>query len=290
MRRVAGGDGDRALEHLLDLARSGVGAEPCPQLDPLRLSQRYHGQVEDHRVRDQDPVRSADQGGVEEAERADDSLQLSGQRPADQPHPVADPKGAGAEQHEAGEQVAERLLRREAEHDRGDGAADGERAGAKARDPERQRNDDDDRRSAGSGTRPCPRSPDPCGETAPGRSPGRAPGRAPSPGSPGRRRSPPSPASRGRGRAPRDDRRATRTAAIRPSRTTTLPAGPLGALAIDLGAEADLTPLLGPGFECVARPAKSSQSEHGKCIFPFCGPPRRCAGSLDLARTYTGSD
>ncbi len=70
--------------------------------------------------------------GVEEAQRADDSLLLSGERAADQPHPVADPKGAGAEQHEAGEQVPERLLCGEAEHDRRDRAADRERAGREA--------------------------------------------------------------------------------------------------------------------------------------------------------------
>ena len=45
--------------------------------------------------------------------------------------------------------------------------------------------------------------------------------------------------------------------------------GPLGALTVDFGAEAHLTPLLGPRLERGARPPKSSQSQHGECIYPF---------------------
>jgi hypothetical protein len=45
--------------------------------------------------------------------------------------------------------------------------------------------------------------------------------------------------------------------------------GTLGTLAVDFGAQPHLAPFLGPRFERVARPSKSSQSQHGQCIYPF---------------------
>ena len=83
-------------------------------------------------------VGALDQGRVEEAERADRPLERAGQGAADQAHPFADPERPGALQDDAGEEPAQRLLGGEAEHDRGEGAADGEGGGVDAGDPQRQ--------------------------------------------------------------------------------------------------------------------------------------------------------
>ena len=289
VRRVAGGDGDRALEQLLDLARSGVGAEAGPQLDPLRLAQRHHGQVEDHRVRDHDPVGAADQGGVEEAERADDSLQLPASAPPTSRTRSPTRNGRVLSSTRPANRLPSVCC---AARPSTTAVTAPPTASVPVRRPailQRQRDDDGRSSSAGSGTRPCPRSPDPCGETAPGRSPR------------------PSAWASAHPRIARATTVATFTGVPRPGNERPAmveehqdrgdqaqqdedpAAGPLGALAIDLGPEADLAPLLGARLERVARAGEIVPVRAWANVCPRSagrhGSLRRQAS--DLARTYT---
>ena len=70
---------------------------------------------------------------VEQAERGHDALDLAGDAAGLEAHAVADPERPRRDQHDAGDQVAERLLRRETEDDRREGATDGQRAPVAAR-------------------------------------------------------------------------------------------------------------------------------------------------------------
>ena len=70
---------------------------------------------------------------VQQAQRADRPLDLPGQRPALQAHPLADPERPRAEQHRARDQVAQRLLRRQAEDHRGESAARAPASGLRSR-------------------------------------------------------------------------------------------------------------------------------------------------------------
>ena len=119
--------------------------EAGAELDPLGLPERCHRRLDQDAVRDQDPVRPADQRGVEEAELADHALKLTGQDPCLQPDALADAKRAIGDQHHAGEQVAEHLLGGEPDHDRGEAAPDGEGPCPEARDPQRDDRGEDDR-------------------------------------------------------------------------------------------------------------------------------------------------
>jgi 6-phosphogluconolactonase (cycloisomerase 2 family) len=110
VRPVPQRDGDRLVEHPLDLARRRLRREAGAQLDPLGLAQGHDRELDHGVVWDEDPVGAADQRRVEEPERADDPLQLAGQEASLQLHPLADPEGASAEQDHACEQVADRLL------------------------------------------------------------------------------------------------------------------------------------------------------------------------------------
>lgn len=74
---------------------------------------------------------------VEQPERAHDSLDLSGERSALQAYVLAHAEGPGAEQDGAGDQVAQRLLRGEAEDDGGERSTEGQRARFDARDAQR---------------------------------------------------------------------------------------------------------------------------------------------------------
>ena len=65
---------------------------------------------------------------VEQPERGDDALDLAGQAARLQPHAVADLERARADQDDAGDHVAERLLGGETDDHRGDGATAGQRA------------------------------------------------------------------------------------------------------------------------------------------------------------------
>ena len=127
--RVAQADVDPLLEHVVDLAGGGVRAQAGAQLDALGLLQRDHGRLDDDAVGDHDPVGSADQRRVEEAERADHPVDLAGEDAADQLHALADSERASAEQDGAGEQVPDRLLGRETQDDGGEHARGGDRAG-----------------------------------------------------------------------------------------------------------------------------------------------------------------
>ena len=80
------------------------------------------------------------EGRVEQAQRADDALDLPGDAAALQAHALAHAERPCAEQDGAGDEVAERLLRRETDDDRGEGAADGQ--GARVQSGHPQRDDD----------------------------------------------------------------------------------------------------------------------------------------------------
>src|SRR5919204_6376828 len=118
VRGVPRGPRDLLAEARLDLARRDRRREPRAKLDPLRLAKGDHRELEEDAVRDHDPVGAVDEGGVEEPERADDPLDIAGHGPAAKPDPLADPERAGGEQHQAGEEVAERLLGGEPDEDR----------------------------------------------------------------------------------------------------------------------------------------------------------------------------
>jgi hypothetical protein len=132
---------DGRLEHLLHLERRDVGRQPRAQVDPVGLAQRHDGHVEHDRVGDHHLIVALGEGRVEQTQRADDPLDLPGDAAALQAHALADPEGPRAQQQGAGNEVAERLLRRETDDDRGEGAADRERARVEPGHPQR----DDDR-------------------------------------------------------------------------------------------------------------------------------------------------
>ena len=114
-------------------------------VDRLRLAQRHDRRAEHDAVGDHDAVLPARERRVEQAERADDALGLAGEPAGLQPHALADAERARAQQDGAGDQVAERLLRGEADDDGGEGAADGERARREPGDPQRDDGHDRDR-------------------------------------------------------------------------------------------------------------------------------------------------
>ncbi len=163
---VAGRHGDRAQQPLLDPLRAGVAGEAGPDVDLLRLAQRHHGQLQEDAVGDQQPVGPLAQGGVEEAERGDGALHRAGQGAADQAHPFADPEGPGALQDDAGEDPAQRLLRGEPEQDRGEGAADRQRAGVRRRRSAAPGSRSRSSPAGGRRSRRCPRSPGPAAGTS----------------------------------------------------------------------------------------------------------------------------
>ena len=134
------------VQQLLDLGGLDVGAQAGAQVDGGGLAQRHDRGAQHDVVGDHDRVLALGEGHVEQAERGHGALDLAGQPAALQADAVADPERARGDQDHAGDQVAERLLGGETEDDRGDGAADGQRARVEARDPQRaQRGDDQER-------------------------------------------------------------------------------------------------------------------------------------------------
>ena len=129
----------------LHVARLRAVAQRDAHVDRLRLAQRHDGGAEHDAVGDHDAVLAARERRVEQAERADDALGLPREPARLQAHALADAERARAQQHGAGDQVAERLLRGETDDDGGEGAADGERARGEAGDPQRHDGDDRDR-------------------------------------------------------------------------------------------------------------------------------------------------
>ena len=125
---------DGLLQQRLDVDRRDAGPQPRAQVDAGRLAQRDHRDAQHDVVGDHDLVLAVGEDRVEQPERADDALDLPASAAALQPHAVADAERPRAEQHEAGEEVAERLLGGETEDDRGERAADGQRARVQAGD------------------------------------------------------------------------------------------------------------------------------------------------------------
>ena len=99
------------------------GAQARAQVDRLGLAQRQHRDVQHDAVGHHDRVIAGREGRVQQPQRADRALDLTGQRPALQAHALADAKRPRAQQHRARDQVAERLLRGEAEDHRRERAA-----------------------------------------------------------------------------------------------------------------------------------------------------------------------
>ena len=140
---------DALVEQLLDLARHDVRAQPRAEVDGRGLAQRHDRGREHDVVRDHDRVVAAGEGRVEQAERGDDALELAGEVAGLQPHAVADLERPGGDQHDARDQVAQRLLGGEAEDDRDDGAGHGERPRLEPGDVQRDQHGRDQERAAG---------------------------------------------------------------------------------------------------------------------------------------------
>ena len=110
--------------------------------------QRQHGDVQHDAVGHHDRVIARGERRVEQPERADRALELARERAALQAHAVAHAERARAQQHRAGDHVAERLLGRETEDHRRERAAEGERARFDARHAQRHEQRQHDRHQA----------------------------------------------------------------------------------------------------------------------------------------------
>ena len=102
------------------------------------LPQRHDHRGEHLLVRDHDRSAPRASVGVQQAERADDALDLPAEGAGLQPDPFADPERPGAEQHHSGDHVAKRLLGGETEDDGGECSADGQRLERGPGDAERE--------------------------------------------------------------------------------------------------------------------------------------------------------
>ena len=128
---------DGLLEQRLHVARPDVGAQARAQVDGRGLAQRDDRRRQHDVVRDHDRVLALREGRVEQPERRDDALDLAREPARLQAHAVADPERPRRDQHHAGDQVPERLLRGETEDDGGDRATDGQRLGLQPGDAQR---------------------------------------------------------------------------------------------------------------------------------------------------------
>jgi hypothetical protein len=230
-----------------------------------------HGDVQEHAVGHHDPVRPADEVRVEEAKRADDPLDLPGEGPTPEAHTLADAEGPRAEQEQTGEEVPQRLLGGEPHDDRGERAADRERAGVKTGDPERHHGDEDDGRQADQEADDAGRSRLHAAEQRRGQTAAERPSRPPSEDHESRDGADPDIGPHaGEERSPvaEDDE----NAGEQRREHDDVAAGTLGPLAVDLGSKPHLPPYLGPGLECRARAAKASEAEHGPPA-SHCGRP-----------------
>ena len=133
--------------HLLVGGRH-AGAQPGAQVDRVGLAQRDDRGVEDRAVGQHDLLLALLQDGVEQAQRGHHALVRAAQRARLEAHALADPEGPRAEQDGAGEQVAERLLRRETEDDRGEGGGGEQSRGVGPGDAEGDHDRDHDRDEA----------------------------------------------------------------------------------------------------------------------------------------------
>ena len=147
------------LDRLLQLDRRAAVAQARAQADRLGLAQRADRDREHRAVGHEHRVAAGVEGRVHQPERGHDALDLAAEHAALQAHRVADAERARAQQHDAGDQVAERLLRGEAEDDRRGRGADRDRARRRRRRCAARRPARRAARAAGSRSRRCPRSP-----------------------------------------------------------------------------------------------------------------------------------
>ena len=106
------------VEDRLDVTRSDPSAESHLDINRLRLAERNDDSREDHTVGDHDPIFPACERGVEKPERAHNTLGSARERACLEPYPFANPERARTQEHHAGDQVAQCLLRSETQHDR----------------------------------------------------------------------------------------------------------------------------------------------------------------------------
>ena len=118
---------DALVEDRLDVARADPGADAHLDVDGVGLAEWNDRGREDDAVGDHHPVLPARERRVQEAERADDAFGPARQWACLEPYSFADPERACAQEHHPGDQVSERLLRGETQHDRGERAAERER-------------------------------------------------------------------------------------------------------------------------------------------------------------------
>jgi hypothetical protein len=116
LRRLAGGHVDQDLEQPLNVGHADPGTQPGSEIDLRRLAEGLNGRPERGRVGQEDRVRALAQGHVHQSQRLDCALGGSGDVSALKAHPLADPEGPCAQEHHAGEDVGQCLLRREAEN------------------------------------------------------------------------------------------------------------------------------------------------------------------------------
>jgi hypothetical protein len=137
-------DGDALLDHLLDRARLDIVREAREQVDLGRFAQRLDGGVQDDGVRDHDRVVAAAQDRVEQAEPHDRPVDRARGRARVEPDAIADPEGACAQEHGAGDEVPHRLLSGKTEQHSRQGTADRERLRLQPGDPQRDEDGDCD--------------------------------------------------------------------------------------------------------------------------------------------------
>ena len=147
-----------------------VGAQAGAQVDRGGLAQRHDRRAEHDVVGDHDRVLALGEASCRAGRASRRALDLAGQRRrACRRTRSPTRNGPRGDQHHAGDQVAERLLGGETEDDRGDGAADGQRARVQARDPQRGERRDDEERQPDQEADRARRRRGPCAGTAPAR-------------------------------------------------------------------------------------------------------------------------
>ena len=133
------------VEQALHVAGPDVRPQARQQVDRGGLSERDDGAVQRDGVGDHHGVGALGDGDVEQPERRDLTLDLAGDRPALEANAVPDPERPRADEHHAGDEVAEGLLGRETEDDGGEGTTEREGARRDPRDAQCDENGRDDR-------------------------------------------------------------------------------------------------------------------------------------------------
>ena len=125
-------------------AAHSASRPPCSRathVDAGRSAQRDDRRAQRGVVGHEDRAVAARERRVDQALARDGSLDGRTERPALQADTLADPERARDLEHDPGDHVAERALRREPDHDRRDGASERDRARVQVDDAQR---DDDD--------------------------------------------------------------------------------------------------------------------------------------------------